>query len=102
MGALLAALAAVLAVPSSAEADLIARVERAPKDVSSFIERRAGCNHWLGEVPYDDARGAEIARAVRHLRCGDLEREEGKLRRRYRQQPVVLMLLDETTDMLAW
>jgi hypothetical protein len=102
MGALLTALAALLAVPSSTEADLITRVERAPKDVSSFIERRADCNHWLGEVPYDDARAAEIARAIRQLRCAGLERDESKLRRRYRQQPVLLRLLDETADMLAW
>lgn len=99
---MLTALAVLLAVPASSDTDLIRRVERAPKDVSSFIERRAGCNHWLGEVPYDRERAAEISRAVHRLRCAKLEHDEATLRRRYRRQPVVLTLLDESADMLPW
>jgi hypothetical protein len=99
---LLTTAAVLLSAHPGPESALRARVLLAPKDVAAFVERRADCNHWLGEVPYDRARAAEIDRAVRELRCGDLENEEAELRRRYCQHPAVLMLLDETADLLSW
>jgi len=83
-------------------ADLRARVESAPKDVERFIVRRVGCNHFLGEEPYDQERAAELDRAIRDLRCAKLESNERTLRRVYRNQPAVLNLLDETADLLGW
>ncbi len=81
---------------------LRARVENAPRKVAKFIERRAGCNHFLGEEPYDRERAAELARAIRELRCGRIERDERRLARGYRGRPDILRLLKETEDLPGW
>ena len=103
LGFLALAPAALLSVGLIAPAaDLRARVESAPRDVEAFIVRRAMCNHFLGEEPYNKERAADLDRAIRELRCARLERDERGLRRTFRKHPAVLMLLDETTDILAW
>ena len=102
MHGLATALAVLLAADSSEAAALIARVESAPKDVESFISRRASCDHFLGEEPYDRERAAELDRVITELRCAALARDEEKLRRAYRENRGVLQLLDETVDMGAW
>ena len=79
--------------------DLGARVARAPKQVAAFVRRRADCNHFLGEEPYDRERAAELNRVVRELRCGRVERDERRLREAYRHDAAVLRLLDETADL---
>ena len=78
-------------------------VEAAPRPLSSFISRRANCNHWAGEYGYDDGeRVAQIAREERELRCDRLAGEERTLRRAYANQPKLLRLLALTTDFLYW
>jgi hypothetical protein len=79
-----------------------ARVERAPKKVASFIERRAYCNHFLGEEPYDNARAAELAKTIRELRCNRIDQDERNLRRVYRNSPKMLRLLADTADAPGW
>jgi hypothetical protein len=102
MLALLALLAAAQD-PSAAEtAALRARVAAQPRIVEAFIARRAMCNHWGGEEPYDAARRREILRAVRSLRCAALARDEAALRRLFRSRAETLALLDETSDSLGW
>jgi len=83
-------------------AELRTRVESAPKSVEAFIVRRAGCNHFLGEYPYDEERAAELNRAIRQLRCSALTGDERRLRRKYRENSAVLLLLDEARDILGW
>ena len=92
----------LIAASASVDDDVRARVERAPTDVADFVERRAGCNHFLGEEPYDEERAAELNRAIRELRCSGLDREERDLRRAYRLNPEVLRLLDDTAGILGW
>jgi len=82
--------------------DLRARVERSPKAVAAFVERRAMCNHFLGEEPYDEKRAAFLNRTIRELRCARLERDERRLRGTFRDRPAVLALLDETAESLGW
>jgi hypothetical protein len=82
--------------------DLRPRVEAQPEAVRDFIERRAMCNHWLGEEPYDVDRTREIEQAIAELRCAEIEAEEAVLRFRYSARPDTLALLDETRDILAW
>ncbi len=82
--------------------DLAQRVAQAPRDVSAFIERRASCNHFLGESPYDEERAAFLAKARRDLRCSRLSEDERNLRRIHRDDPAILRLLDETADALGW
>lgn len=84
------------------EEELRVRVDRAPPEVAAFIERRAGCNHWQGEEPYDRERAAEIAGTLRELRCGRIERDERALVRKYRNRSDVIQLLCETRDILGW
>ena len=71
---------------------------RAPLPVRAFIARRADCDHWGGEEPYDAARRREIERAIRNLRCDALDADERTLRRQYRQRPALLRLIARTRD----
>lgn len=81
---------------------LKARVAAGPRKVAAFIERRAGCNHFLGEEPYDAERRAFLEKTIRELRCARIERDERALRRQFRKQPAVLRLLDETAEQSGW
>jgi hypothetical protein len=69
-----------------------------PAEVRVLIDRRADCNHWAGEEPYDRDRKREIQRAIRDLRCETVPREETRLRRRYAKLPQVLLALADTRD----
>lgn len=60
-----------------------------PPDIAHYAQRRAACNHWGGEEPYDKARAAEIARAVAKLDCNALDADEKRLLRRYRSTPAL-------------
>lgn len=75
------------------------RLDAMPRPVVKFVERRADCNHWTGEEPYDAPRRAEIERAIRDLRCARIEEDEAKIRRRYRTNVEVIAILDETADL---
>jgi hypothetical protein len=80
--------------------DLRSLTKTAPKEIAAFIERRAYCNHFLGEEPYDAERAAELDKTLRELRCNSIERDERKVRRSYRKRPALIRLLDETADAL--
>ena len=101
---ILFALLTLLAAPTAVDEwdALRTRVEKAPREVALFIERRAGCNHFLGEERYDRHRRAQIEKALRELKCGRIARDERALRRTYRQEASVLQLLTDTADLLAW
>lgn len=47
-----------------------------PHDVEAFLDRRAQCEHWAGEDPYDGPRAREIESAVQRLRCDSLETDD--------------------------
>ena len=78
------------------------RVESAPPKVARFIERRSGCNHFLGEEPYDPERAAELGKALRELRCERIDRDERRLTRAYRGRTDILQLLKDTEDLIGW
>jgi hypothetical protein len=89
-----------IAAPSMATPydDELAKITHGlPRDVRTFIERRSGCNHWLGEEPYDVARKAEILKAVTELRCRSIARDEARIRHRYRRDSRILKTL-RTSD----
>jgi len=96
------ALAALLVAQQGDEAALRARVEAQPPAVRDFIARRANCNHWGGEEPYDAGRRREIERAVRDLGCLTLRGEEIFLRRYFAGRPEILALLTETEEQSGW
>ena len=92
----------LLTPEEEAWAALRIRIESAPQAVATFIERRAGCNHFLGEEPYDPERAAQLRKALRELRCGRVERDQRRLIRTYRNRPDVVRLLKDTEDLLGW
>ena len=85
-------------IAAAADMDVRSAAAAAPQAVRALIERRAGCNHWTGEEPYDEPRRREIERAVRDLRCDTLDMDERKLRKRYARHPGVLRLIERTRD----
>jgi hypothetical protein len=75
------------------------RLDALPRPLGAFVERRADCNHWTGEEPYDAQRRAEIERAIRDLRCARIEKDEQRIRHRYRGNAAAIAILDETADL---
>ncbi len=96
------ALLALLMSVQGAEDELRARVAEQPRVVRHFVARRAMCNHFAGEEPYDEARRREIERALRRDRCGQIEADEVALRHRFARYPAVIAVLDDTRDALGW
>jgi hypothetical protein len=99
MSSVLPVLVLLLSPEDGAWQALRTRVESSPRKVAAFIERRAGCNHFLGEEPYDPERAAELERAIRELRCSRVERDGRRLERTYRDRPEILRLLKDTEDL---
>lgn len=66
---------------------------KAPREIGVFLERRAECDHWGGEEPYDKGRLAQINRAVKALRCDRVAADEKTLRRKYARRPGLVRLL---------
>jgi hypothetical protein len=93
-------------------ADARAEYAGLPREVRVLMDRRQACLYWGGEYsgdysdPDPQARDAQrirdrqIIRTQNRLRCGIVEREEARLRRRYATDSTVLKALDETRDWL--
>jgi hypothetical protein len=100
---LLALLAASIIVPHPARADMQAIINDLkrdePPEVATFIDRRAGCNYWSSEPPFDSERVAEIKKVMDDLKCHALAHDEKNLRARYAKSPSVLKALDETRNL---
>ena len=79
----------------------IAALRSLPPAVREFVERRAGCNHWAGEPPYDQERAAEIRSALSEGRCADLLKDEAALKRQYMTDRMVLNVLEASRGWLA-
>ena len=101
-GALLAAALAANVVSgfsgNSQYQSQMASLRRLPAEVRGFIDRRANCNHWFGEEPYDQERRSQIQVAIKHLRCDDLAKVEAGLKSRYRRNQSVLNALEISQD----
>lgn len=65
-----------------------------PHDVEAFLDRRAQCEHWTGEEPYDGPRAREIESVVQRLRCDSLETDEIRIRLRYKRNQSVIKALE--------
>ena len=70
----------------------------APGDVADYMQRRAGCNHWGGEDPYDAARRAEIHAAMTELRCSHVDADEKALRTKCATSPAAISAIDFVKD----
>ena len=63
-----------------------------PAAVRAYLARRASCDHWRGEEPYDARRRSQILGAERRA-CSGLEEERRRLRLRHRGDASVLRWL---------
>jgi hypothetical protein len=101
-GALLAAALAANVISgfngSSQYQSQMASLRGLPAEVRAFIDRRANCNHWFGEEPYDQERKSQIRIAIKDLRCDDLTKVEAGLKSRYRRNQSVLNALELSQD----
>jgi hypothetical protein len=86
----------------------------APADVREFIIRRAGCNHFWGEVSGDSQesdpqlrqahleREAQIQQALDDLDCDSLDDEAARLQTIYASNGALIGLMREIADALGW
>lgn len=68
-----------------------------PVDVQAFLDRRAGCEHWRGEEPYDEERRIEIATNACEL-CRGTDAQLERLKKKYRTQAKVILALSQLED----
>lgn len=94
-------LAASTAQAQTYQQELHALTRGLPQSVRDFIDRRANCNHWMGEEGYDAARRAQINNAYDTLRCATLAADEAALKRRYVGNLLVIRALDRSRGWLA-
>lgn len=90
----------LLAAAISGDPQIQRRIDTAPKQVKAFIERRAGCNYFASEYPYDAERARDLETHAKALRCSALERDEGILRKLHAKRPDILALLTITQDVI--
>lgn len=67
-------------------------------EVREFITRKLGCGYWEGEDKRPRLRTAEVKRALRHLRCSDLDEDEVFLRRVYSGHSASIAALDAALE----
>lgn len=61
-----------------------------PREVSAAIERADLCMHFAGEINGDGSdRDKEVYEALRRYRCESIAATIGKLKRKYRKNPLV-------------
>ena len=86
----LAARVAALAILATLGACATPPAADAAPDLATFLERRAACDHWRGEVPDppDPARMREVVRQTDEW-CKGTDAQLAQLKKRYRDDPVV-------------
>jgi hypothetical protein len=62
-------------------------------DIRAFADRRAQCDHFRGEEPYDKARAAFL-REQTATYCSGTDAELAKLKQKYAQDPAAMKRLD--------
>lgn len=61
-----------------------------PDEVKALVDRAINCQHWVGEEPYDDARGHEIETAIAELKCDTLSLDHDRMLKHYAHQRDVM------------
>ena len=102
MLALVLLLAAAEPAPADGDEALRRRVAAQPAVVRDYFQRRANCNHWGGEEPYDADRRREIDAALKDLRCETIEAEAIFLRRHFAARPETLAVIELADEQTGW
>ena len=86
----------VLAVLATLGACAAPPAAQATPDLATFLERRAACDHWRGEVPDppDPQRMREVVQQTDEW-CKGTDAQLAQLKKRYRDDPVVSKQLAE-------
>ena len=92
------AIAASCIVTSAFAQSSAAPSKSLPKEVTALTERIVGCNHWLGETPYDAERSKEIKKAIKELRCSSLVKDEARILKRYGADPAIQQAIAEAKE----
>ena len=69
---------------------------RLPVEVFDWMARKMLCDHWQGEEGYDADRRAQIAAAVRDLRCEAEPADGAALKVKYTDNPMLAALIART------
>ena len=93
------AMTARRALAASAFASLLAACAAPAPDLASFLERRATCDHFRGEVPDppDPQRMREVLQGIADS-CPGTDAQLAALKQRYRDDPVVMKQLEQFED----
>jgi len=84
---------------ASAEPEDVTKLQKdMPGPVADLISRIANCNHWSGEDAYNPERRAQIERAVSELRCAELGKDEGSVRKQFGSDPRVLKAIEAAKE----
>ncbi len=75
---------------------LIDAAMRVPAEVFEWMGRRLQCDHWQGEEGYDADRRAQIAAAVRDLRCEAEPADGAALKVKYADNAMLMALIART------
>ncbi len=65
-----------------------------PRDVTAFVEKRRGCDHFRGEYSEDRERARFIRQNVIRL-CKGTDRRLAGLKRKYRADVTVMRILND-------
>jgi hypothetical protein len=87
-------------VEAGYDEDVAAINKGVPKQVKLFNKRQIDCNHWAGEEPYDKERAKEINAAITKLRCDALDRDEKRLRKKYKTRPNVINSINKAKEFI--
>ena len=81
---------AALAILATLGACATPPVADATPDLATFLERRAACDHWRGEVPDppDPVRMREVMQQTGEW-CKGTDAQLAQLKKRYRDDPLV-------------
>ncbi len=65
-----------------------------PADVLAVLERIQDCTHYADEDAYSKERAAEIAKAMRLLKCSSLEKDKEKLLKKYKGNGEIVKVIE--------
>lgn len=86
---------ALQAYPTDLSLDQILALSPA---ITELVERAEGCIRFAGEEPYDEARRADIGRALADLRCDTLKWDAAFERSRFEGAPEAQARLDRAME----
>lgn len=80
------------AIEPATQAAAAGTAQPLPADVVAFRAKRDECDHFRGEEPTDEARGAFLAKALERT-CTGTDAALARLRKRYAGTPAVIAVL---------